>query len=53
MMRTRSGTAACGDPSSPIELFYEDLGDPDAPPVLLIMGVGAQPVRSSPGSGVT
>ena len=41
-MRTRSGIAACGDPSSPIELFYEDLGDPDAPPVLLIMGVGAQ-----------
>ncbi|MGH3676462.1 MAG: alpha/beta fold hydrolase [Mycobacterium sp.] len=37
-MQTRSGTALCGD----IELFYEDLGDPDAPPVLLIMGVGAQ-----------
>jgi pimeloyl-ACP methyl ester carboxylesterase len=42
MMRTRSGTAACGDPSNPIELFYEDLGDPANPPVLLIMGVGAQ-----------
>jgi len=28
----------CGD----IELFYEDLGDPPDPPVLLIMGVGAQ-----------
>jgi len=41
-MRTRSGTAACGDPSDPIELFYEDLGDPAGPPVLLIMGVGAQ-----------
>lgn len=37
-MQTRSGTAACGD----VELFYEDLGDPDAPPVLLVMGVGAQ-----------
>jgi pimeloyl-ACP methyl ester carboxylesterase len=37
-MQTRSGTAACGD----VELFYEDLGDPAAPPVLLIMGVGAQ-----------
>src|ERR1700742_5020713 len=37
-MRSRSGTAVCGD----IELFYEDLGDPAAPPVLLIMGVGAQ-----------
>jgi pimeloyl-ACP methyl ester carboxylesterase len=38
-MRTRSGTAACGED---VEIFYEDLGDPDAPPVLLIMGVGAQ-----------
>ena len=37
-MQTRSGTAACGD----VELFYEDLGDPADPPVLLIMGVGAQ-----------
>jgi pimeloyl-ACP methyl ester carboxylesterase len=34
----RTGTAACGD----VELAYEDLGDPQAPPVLLIMGVGAQ-----------
>ena len=37
-MQTRSGTAVCGE----VELFYEDLGDPAAPPVLLIMGVGAQ-----------
>jgi pimeloyl-ACP methyl ester carboxylesterase len=37
-VQIRSGTAACGD----VELFYEDLGDPAAPPVLLIMGVGAQ-----------
>lgn len=37
-MQTRSGTAACGD----VEIFYEDLGDPADPPVLLIMGVGAQ-----------
>lgn len=37
-MQTRCGTAACGD----VELFYEDLGDPADPPVLLIMGVGAQ-----------
>jgi pimeloyl-ACP methyl ester carboxylesterase len=37
-MQIRSGMASCGD----VELFYEDLGDPDAPPVLLIMGVGAQ-----------
>ena len=37
-MQTRSGTARCGD----VELFYEDLGELDAPPVMLIMGVGAQ-----------
>jgi pimeloyl-ACP methyl ester carboxylesterase len=37
-MQTRSGSALCGD----VELFYEDLGELDAPPVLLIMGVGAQ-----------
>ncbi|HJT94531.1 MAG TPA: alpha/beta fold hydrolase [Mycobacterium sp.] len=37
-MQTRSGTAACG----PVELFYEDLGDPGDPAVVLIMGVGAQ-----------
>jgi pimeloyl-ACP methyl ester carboxylesterase len=38
-MQTRSGTAACGED---VEIFYEDLGDPVDPPVLLIMGVGAQ-----------
>jgi pimeloyl-ACP methyl ester carboxylesterase len=37
-METRSGTAHHGD----IELFYEDLGDPGDPAVLLIMGLGAQ-----------
>src|ERR1700712_3471020 len=37
-MEVRSGVAASGD----VELFYEDLGDPAAPPVRLIMGVGAQ-----------
>ncbi|UUO01283.1 alpha/beta fold hydrolase [Mycolicibacterium novocastrense] len=37
-MQVRSGTAVCGD----VGIFYEDLGDPAAPPVLLIMGVGAQ-----------
>lgn len=42
MVRIRSGTAVCGDPAYPVELFYEDLGDPADPPVLLIMGVGAQ-----------
>jgi pimeloyl-ACP methyl ester carboxylesterase len=37
-VQLRSGTALCGD----VELFYEDLGNPADPPVLLIMGVGAQ-----------
>jgi pimeloyl-ACP methyl ester carboxylesterase len=46
-MQTRTGTALCGD----VELFYEDLRpsrssraryNRAAPPVLLIMGVGAQ-----------
>jgi pimeloyl-ACP methyl ester carboxylesterase len=41
-VEVRSGVAACGGPSDPIELFYEDLGDPAKPAVLLIMGVGAQ-----------
>jgi pimeloyl-ACP methyl ester carboxylesterase len=34
--------AVCGDGPVPVEVFYEDLGDPADPPVLLIMGVGAQ-----------
>jgi pimeloyl-ACP methyl ester carboxylesterase len=38
-MQTRSGTAVSGEG---VEIFYEDLGDPAGPPVLLIMGVGAQ-----------
>jgi pimeloyl-ACP methyl ester carboxylesterase len=37
-VHTRTGNAECGD----VELFYEDLGSPEAPAVLLIMGVGAQ-----------
>src|SRR6202043_160673 len=37
-MPTRTGRAPCGE----IELFYEDLGDLDDAPVMLIMGVGAQ-----------
>ncbi|MGE2718359.1 alpha/beta fold hydrolase [Mycolicibacterium celeriflavum] len=37
-MHVRSGTAVCGN----VGIFYEDLGDPADPPVLLIMGVGAQ-----------
>lgn len=41
-MLVRTGTARCGDPADPVDLFYEDLGDPDGPPVVLVMGVGAQ-----------
>jgi len=37
-MAVRSGTAVSGD----LKLYYEDMGDPDDPPVLLIMGLGAQ-----------
>jgi len=42
MAERRVGKAECGHPSAPIELHYEDLGDLGHPPVLLIMGVGAQ-----------
>ncbi len=41
-MRTTSGTARRETADGPVELFYEDLGDPAGPPVLLIMGLGAQ-----------
>jgi pimeloyl-ACP methyl ester carboxylesterase len=34
----RTGTATSGD----LKLYYEDMGDIDDPPVLLIMGLGAQ-----------
>jgi pimeloyl-ACP methyl ester carboxylesterase len=34
----RSGTAKSGD----LDLYYEDMGDPNGPAVLLIMGLGAQ-----------
>ncbi|WIM87505.1 alpha/beta fold hydrolase [Candidatus Mycobacterium wuenschmannii] len=37
-METRSGVA----PNGEVELYYEDLGDPRDPAVLLIMGLGAQ-----------
>src|ERR1700759_680945 len=39
---TRTGTARRQTPDGTVELFYEDLGDPSGPPVLLIMGLGAQ-----------
>lgn len=37
-MDVRSGTAVSGD----VKLYYEDMGELDHPPVLLIMGLGAQ-----------
>ena len=37
-MDIRTGTARSGD----LEIYYEDMGDPDHPAVLLIMGLGAQ-----------
>ena len=41
-MLTSSGTARRETADGPVDLFYEDLGDPAGPPVLLIMGLGAQ-----------
>lgn len=38
LVEMRSGTARSGD----LEIFYEDLGSPEDPPVLLVMGLGAQ-----------
>src|SRR3954471_19284824 len=37
-MEIRTGAAISGD----VKLYYEDMGDVDDPPVLLIMGLGAQ-----------
>lgn len=37
-MQVRTGHAISGD----LKLYYEDMGDVDDPPVLLIMGLGAQ-----------
>ncbi|OBG15079.1 hydrolase [Mycolicibacterium celeriflavum] len=37
-MQIRSGTAKSGEP----DIHYEDMGDPNDPAVLLIMGLGAQ-----------
>jgi pimeloyl-ACP methyl ester carboxylesterase len=41
-MEMRTGTARSGDPDNPIEIYYEDMGEENHPPVLLIMGLGAQ-----------
>ena len=37
-MDVRTGTAKSGD----LDIYYEDMGDPNEPAVLLIMGLGAQ-----------
>ena len=37
-MQVRTGTAKSGD----LDIYYEDMGDPGDPAVLLIMGLGAQ-----------
>ncbi len=37
-MQTRTGTARSGE----LDIYYEDMGDPNDPAVLLIMGLGAQ-----------
>lgn len=41
-MEIRSGHAAVAVPDGDLKLYYEDMGDVDHPPVLLIMGLGAQ-----------
>ena len=41
-MNSSTGVATRETPDGTVELFYEDIGDPDAPPVLLIMGLAAQ-----------
>jgi pimeloyl-ACP methyl ester carboxylesterase len=41
-LQTRTGTARSGDPDNPVDIHYEDMGDPNDPAVVLIMGLGAQ-----------
>ena len=41
-MEFRTGFAELGALSGDLKLYYEDMGDIDHPPVLLIMGLGAQ-----------
>ena len=41
-MQVRSGYATSRATSGDVKLYYEDMGDIDHPPVLLIMGLGAQ-----------
>jgi len=41
-MHIRSGFAEVGTTSGDLKLYYEDMGDIENPPVLLIMGLGSQ-----------
>ncbi|MCW2688284.1 MAG: lipG2 [Mycobacterium sp.] len=41
-MNSSTGVATSETPDGTVDLFYEDIGDPDDPPVLLIMGLAAQ-----------
>ncbi|MDD4867563.1 MAG: alpha/beta hydrolase [Mycobacterium sp.] len=41
-MEVRSGHAISSTPEGDLKLYYEDMGDVAHPPVLLIMGLGAQ-----------
>jgi pimeloyl-ACP methyl ester carboxylesterase len=41
-MEIRTGAATVLHPKGDLKLYYEDMGDVDDPPVLLIMGLGAQ-----------
>lgn len=41
-MEIRTGYARAGTAAEPLDIYYEDLGAPDDPAVLLIMGLGAQ-----------
>jgi pimeloyl-ACP methyl ester carboxylesterase len=41
-MEIRRGAATVLHPTGDLKLYYEDMGDVDDPPVLLIMGLGAQ-----------
>jgi pimeloyl-ACP methyl ester carboxylesterase len=48
-VEVRTGTATVARPEGDLELYYEDMGDVDDPPVLLIMGLGAQLLLWRPG----
>ncbi len=41
-MDIRTGTARSGSDDKPVDLYYEDMGNPGDPAVLLIMGLGSQ-----------